>query len=65
MSYYMAFFEDKLVRESNTYVPVKGLPNGSYVRSNDCWYVVVRGQMISTNYCDVPKTIKTLLLLLS
>ena len=65
MKYYMAFHEGQLIRESDTYVPSKGLPEGSYIRSNNCWYVLLRGQLTSINLCDVPKTLRTFLLLLS
>lgn len=65
MKYYLAFHEGKLIRKSDTYVPSKGLPEDSYVRVNNNWYVHRRHQMIAINLCDVPKTLRTFLLLLS
>jgi hypothetical protein len=64
MQYYMAFHDGKVIRSSDTYQRVQGLPNGTYVLSNEHWYVVIAGQMVMTNKRDIPDYIRMYLLIL-
>lgn len=59
------FKDTVLIGEYAGKPPKFSMPVGSYVCSDTKnWYIKMRASLVPINYCDIPKEIKTLCLLL-